>query len=401
MTKYFYSVLNYVLLLFIAMLMACDGIPTHAPADHELLDGTIPNLSMEQSTRHLLGDAAFNDEVFTRRTGLGPLFVASTCGACHPGDGRGHLSTALIRFGQSAPGVNEWIGRGGPQLQQHALPGYDAEQLPAGVASSVFLAPIATGLGFLDAVSDETILEYADEHDVNGDGISGRPSRIPNPGYLVLRKNANVQSSGLIGRFGRKASAYDLLHQTAIAYNQDLGVTSVFEPVDAHSNVQTDAEVSTQTVNNVVFYLQTLKAPPRRNASDPTVMRGEQVFTKVGCHECHRASMTTGYSPIVGLSEVTFSPYTDLLLHNMGPELDDGYTENNATSDEWRTTPLWGLGLASKSQGGTMFLLHDGRARSITEAIEFHGGEGAKARGLFRLLPAHEQQDLVNFLLSL
>lgn len=383
----------------ISLVQACG--PTVAEPSADVLDGVVPGLSAEQNRRHIMGDLSFNDEVFTSANGLGPLFVASSCGSCHPGDGRGHPSTALIRFGQSAPGENVFLGKGGPQLQQHAIPGFMAETLPPGVSSATFLAPSATGLGFLDAVTDAAILEYADEHDANGDGISGRPNRVRIPDYVVLREGADVAGGLVIGRFGRKASAYNLQQQTAVAYNQDIGITSELEPIDAHTNLRADPEVSLATINNVVFYLQTLKVPPRRNTSATDVIEGEALFTAIGCANCHRPSMTTGASAITSLAYKTIHPYSDLLLHDMGPELDDGYTEHQATTAEWRTTPLWGIGLSTSAQGGRMFLMHDGRAQSINEAIEFHGGEGAKAREQFRALPAHQKQQLVTFLESL
>lgn len=385
--------------LALLVVTACNSVQPEQPDD--VLDGVIPGLTQTQNRMHLAGDEAFNDEVFTAESGLGPVFVTSSCGACHPGDGRGHPSTALIRFGQSTPGANPWIGRGGPQLQQHALPGFRGEILPAGVPHSTFLAPIVTGLGYLDAVSDATILEYADEFDSNGDGISGRPNRLPPPPYVQLRPGSDIQSQGVIGRFGRKASAVDLLHQTAVAYNQDIGITSEFEPIDAHTLLTTDPEVPTATINAVVFYLRTLRIPPRRNSNAPSVLRGEQLFTTVGCASCHRPTMVTSTSTIPQLAHQTIHPYTDLLLHDMGPELDDGYTEHDATSSEWRTTPLWGLGLSASSQGGRLFLLHDGRAHSLEEAIDYHGGEGAMARSRYRALTETEKQDLLHFLESL
>ncbi len=382
------------------ILVSC--VPEPAP-DNTLLDGPIPGLTFEEHRRHIAGDVAFNNVVFTPTTGLGPTFVASSCGACHPADGRGHPSTALVRFGQGAPGVNPWVGLGGPQLQQHAIPGFLPEQLPQGVPHSTFLAPIVTGLGYLDAVNDATILEWADEDDADGDGVSGRPNWIVPPPYVPIRPQSvsGPDAQSRIGRFGRKAAVYGLLQQTAGAYNQDIGITSIFEPIDAHSNLEVDPEVSTKTINDVVFYLQTLKAPMRRDSASPNVLNGERLFTAIGCAACHRPTMTTGTSPLPYLSNQIIHPYSDLLLHDMGPELDDGYTEGTATTSEWRTTPLWGFGLSRDSQGGVLFLLHDGRAHSVSEAVEYHGGEGASARARFRALPAHEKADLEAFLESL
>jgi CxxC motif-containing protein (DUF1111 family) len=245
-------------------------------------------------------------------------------------------------------------------------------------------------------------MEWADPGDVDGNGISGTPNWVTMPEYVAKRPGTLESTDGYrIGRFGRKAAAGDLLHQTANAYNQDIGITSLFEPIDAHTNLEVDPEISTQTVNDVVFYLKTLKAPPRRDTSSASVKNGERIFTTIGCANCHRATMTTGASPLPYLANKVIHPYTDMLLHDMGPELDDGYTEGSALTSEWRTTPLWGFGLSRSSQGGAMFLLHDGRAHSIREAIEFHGGEGAQARALFRALPSHEVTDLEAFLESL
>jgi CxxC motif-containing protein (DUF1111 family) len=194
---------------------------------------------------------------------------------------------------------------------------------------------------------------------------------------------------------------YDLLQQTASAYSQDIGITSTFEPVDVHTGLAVDPEVSDVTVRDVVFYLQTLKAPIQRNRSDPQVQRGGVVFSELGCGSCHTPTLRTGYSPVTALSNKEIHPYSDLLLHDMGPELDDGYTEGSAATSEWRTPPLWGLGLAPKSQGGQYFLMHDGRARSIDQAIRMHGGEATRSRAGFLLLPEADRRALLTFLESL
>jgi len=261
--------------------------------------------------------------------------------------------------------------------------------------------PANTGLGFLDAVPDAAILAMADPHDADGDGISGRPNWIKAPGYCVPRP-ATIENGGkYIGRMGKKAATYDLLQQTVVAYNQDMGITSVFEPHDTYSNEAIDPEVSTQKVMDLVFYLKTLKAPIQRNAESPEVKAGKQVFITISCARCHIPELKTGPSSIAALSEKTFAPYTDLLLHDMGSGLNDGYTEGTALPEEWRTPPLWGLGLSKKSQGGQYFLLHDGRARSIEEAITLHDGEARKSRDQFIRLSALEKQQLIRFLESL
>ena len=156
-----------------------------------------------------------------------------------------------------------------------------------------------------------------------------------------------------------------------------------------------------QTMSDLVFYLQTLKAPIQRMPADAVVGTGKQLFIQIGCEACHRANLQTSVSDISALSQVSFSPYTDLLLHDMGSGLDDGYTEGTALTSEWRTTPLWGLGLSADSQGGTLYLMHDGRARSIREAIELHGGEAAGSKDRFLQLSDTEKDAVITFLNSL
>lgn len=191
------------------------------------------------------------------------------------------------------------------------------------------------------------------------------------------------------------------MQQTATAYNQDIGITSTYEPYDTYSGEAIDPEISNQTVLNVVFYLRTLKAPVQRSQSDIKVNNGKQLFIKMGCGKCHTPTLTTGPSSIVALANKTFHPYTDLLLHDMGRGLDDGYTEGSATTPEWRTPALWGLGLSKRSQGGQYFLLHDGRAKSIEEAVLLHGGEGQQSKNNFQQLTADEKNTLISFLESL
>lgn len=388
-------------MLFALLLSACSKLEPAAPADDELLDGPVEGLTGEELARFLRGDVAFNDDVFHAGNGLGPLFVATRCGSCHAGDGPGHPFTTLTRFGQSDASGNKYLDQGGPQLQERAVPGVQPEMVPTGAPSAKFLPPLNTGLGFLDAVSDADILAWADENDADGDGISGRPNRVYHKPYSPLRPNTVEQDGLVIGRFGRKAAAYDLLQQTAQAYNQDIGVVSLFEAIDPYTHEEQDPEIATSTVHDVVFYLRTLKAPIQRDANDPDVIAGAQVFQAIGCGKCHRAEFTTGQSAIPALANKSFRPYTDLLLHDMGPGLDDGYTEGTAQPAEWRTPALWGLGLFPDSQGGSYFLIHDGRAHSIEEAIGMHGGEGQIARDAFNALSSEGRANVMSFLQSL
>ncbi|MBK8227450.1 MAG: thiol oxidoreductase [Flavobacteriales bacterium] len=390
-----------VFLLITVLLAACSKLEPAAPANDALLDGPVEGLSGEENARFLRGDVAFNDEVFHAGNGLGPVFVATSCGSCHAGDGPGHPFTTLTRFGQYDATGNQFLAQGGPQLQDRAIPGVQPESIPEGATSARFLPPLNTGLGFLDAVSDADLLAFADENDANGDGISGRPNWVVRKPYSAARPGAIEQGGLYIGRFGRKAGAYDLLQQTSQAYNQDIGVVSAFEPVDPYSGDEQDPEVLSTTLHDVVFYLRTLKAPIQREQGDAEVVAGEGIFTSVGCAKCHRPELTTGESPIDALAHKTFKPFTDLLLHDMGPGLDDGYTEGSAYTAEWRTPALWGLGLFPASQGGSYFLMHDGRAHSIEEAIDLHGGEGHAARNAFIALSSDERMKLIAFLMSL
>lgn len=380
---------------------ACKKIMPKAPGNDEILDGPLDGLSTQETAQFLRGDVAFNDDVFTPQNGLGPIFVATSCGSCHAGDGKGHPFTTLTRFGQTDSTGNLFLSLGGPQLQNRAIPGYQPETLPAGATSAKILPPANTGLGFLDAVSDANLIALSDPNDSDGDGISGIPNWINVPAYCQLRNGAVSQNGKYIGRFGKKGAAYDLLQQSANAYNQDMGVNSSFEPIDTYSKQEVDPEVSNTTVHDVVFYLKTLKAPVQRNANNAEVMAGKELFINIGCEKCHKASLSTGASPVSALSYKTFSPYTDLLLHDMGSALNDGYTEGSAKTYEWKTPALWGLGLSKNSQGGNYFLMHDGRATSIEAAINMHGGEAQASSSAFQNLSTAEKQKLITFLESL
>jgi CxxC motif-containing protein (DUF1111 family) len=387
--------------VILAMILSCSKFEPVAPADDEVLDGPIEGLTSSQNAQFLAGDIAFNNDIFTSQTGLGPIFVATSCGSCHRGDGRGHPFTTLTRFGQTDSTGNKFIHLGGPQLQNRALPSYTYEQIPIGATFSKFTPPANTGLGFIELVSNEDILAMSDPNDLNGDGISGVPNWNTIPGYVAVPANTISRNGKYICRFGKKASIFDLLQQTATAYNQDIGITSSFESLDEYSRKIIDFEVSDNTIRNVVAYLQTLKAPIQRNQNDPDVTYGKNVFISLNCVSCHKQTLNSGFSELAALSNKPFHPYTDLLLHDMGPGLDDGYTEGSAKTFEWRTPPLWGLGLSPDSQGKEYFLLHDGRAKSIEQAIEMHGGEAAAAKNAYMNLSMSDKDKLIKFLKSL
>ncbi|MGH7493828.1 MAG: di-heme oxidoredictase family protein, partial [bacterium] len=258
-------------------------------------------------------------------------------------------------------------------------------------------------------IPDAAILVNEDLTDANGDGISGRANFVAPPPYLNPGPEKIARDGKYLGRFGRKATAIDLLQQTAGAYLNDIGVTSEFEPVELFNPVLgnrvgdnvPDPEVSTETINNVVIYLQTLRPPQRRNPEDPAVRSGEQVFAQIGCATCHVPELPTGPSQIAALAFQRASLYSDLLLHDLGPALADNYPEGDATGTEWRTTPLWGLGIVESTLGGTPYYLHDGRTSDLNEAILLHGGEAESTRNRFANLSEGESEMLLAFLKSL
>lgn len=400
--KNYFSIRKLLLLLIVlALASSCDKLLPDMPEPETVLDGMVEGMTYEQRQLHLQGDVAFNDEVFTTEMGLGPLFVSNSCVSCHAGDGKGHPFTTLTRFGQQDSTGNKFLEQGGPQLQNRALPGFSPEKLPNGASFSKFTPPAASGLGFIELVSDADILAMADPNDADGDGISGVPNWNSVPSYVIPNANAQYKNGKLICRFGKKAGVYNLLQQTANAYNQDMGINSDYEPIDVYTQKFIGPEIPAARVNSVVFYLQTLKAPQQRDATNPEVQSGKVVFNRIACGGCHKETLKTGYSPISGLSNKEFHPYTDLLLHDMGSALDDGYTEGSAKTYEWRTPALWGLGLSENSQGGNYFLMHDGRARSIEEAILMHGGEAENSKNSFKNLSEQDRKNLIKFLKSL
>ncbi len=398
----------------------CDFFPD-APPDNEIFDAPLDGLTGTQLALHLAGDEEFARR-FTVEDGLGPIFVSSSCDNCHPGEAKGHPTFDVVRFGRMENGVFDPMPtHGGPQLQNRAIPGYPAEFIPAEATGVTRLTPPAvTGLGLLEAVDDATIRAMADPDDADGDNISGRLhlldatdliDEIADLSRLADAGTRNIKVDGqYIGRFGKKAGTINLLHQTVDAYINDMGLTTDLVTDDL-TNVQAvgafgqdlapDPEISSSVLTSVVFYLQTLRPPLRRNENDPDVVAGERLFDQIACSSCHVPRLVTGESNILSLSRQEFFPYTDLLLHDMGPDLDDGVTQGNALTSEWRTPPLWGLGLAAEFQGGRAFYLHDGRANTIEEAIDHHGGEAAGSRAAYDALTAEEQQRLIAFLESL
>ncbi|HEX3934255.1 MAG TPA: di-heme oxidoredictase family protein [Puia sp.] len=394
------------IVLVIAGLSSCYKLLPQMPDSTNTLCGPV-SLSNAQAILF----AAGNDQFFairTAATGLGPYFVSTGCGECHSSDNRGHPFTILTRFGQSDTSGNTFMADGGPQFQNANLPGLMPQQIPPGATSSKLIAPITAGVGFLECVPDSEILAMAAANLTNPDGVRGHPNYDTIPSWSPINVNSIPRGDGkYICRFGRKASVYSLFQQVANAYNRDMGITSTYLPFDPYNYLDqvpaapSTPEVNDDDFNSVVFYVTCLQTPNQRDTGNATVKYGSQVFNTIGCASCHKPVLTTGYSPVASLAYQTINPYTDLLVHDMGPGLDDGYTEGNAKTSEWRTAPLWGLGLAPGVQGGNYYLLHDGRAHSIEDAITMHGGEAAVAAGRFNSLSASDRSALLTFLKSL
>lgn len=384
--------------------MACDDLLTSPPHDGDVLDGPLPELTPEELAVFVRGDGEF-ERPFSPAEGLGPIFNNVACAGCHSGDGRGRPENALVRFGVP-PDLARAVG--GPQLQTQATPGAVPETLPAGEPVSVRLPPPVFGVGLIEAIPVETVLALADPEDANGDGVSGRPHWVHAPDWVPDSEIGGGPGPQL-GRFSRKAQVSSLLQQAVEAYLQDMGVTSDFLPVEnwnpqvgapsQAADPAPDPEVSESTVRAVVSYIRML-APPSPGPDTPERERGRALFGRVGCDACHVPTLRTGPSRIAALSERTVTLYSDLLLHDMGPELADDRPDGDATGREWRTAPLWGLRVMPDFLDGDAFLLHDGRARSVRAAIELHGGEAAGSRARFGALSAAEQADLLDFVES-
>ncbi len=403
------------------------------------------NMSGNHAEWHEIGDANFEATFVTapapRNGGLGPVFNSVSCVNCHVGDGRGkppeaneQLLSMLFRISVAGTdaygGPNPVPGFGG-QLQQRAIFGAQPEgdiaiaysespgtfadgnpyslripsyvlqntymALPNGVMLSPRVAPPVFGLGLLEAIPQEAILAHADPNDANGDGISGVPNYVWNP----------VTQTADLGRFGWKAGSPSLLQQTAGAYNEDMGVTNfVFarESCDGqiqHDGLNDESEISDSLLHRVSFYVRTLAVPARRNLTDPRVQYGKQLFTQARCASCHVPNYQTGVD--VALPEISnqrIFPYTDLLLHDMGAGLSDNRPDYLASGQEWRTPPLWGIGLTGVVNGHQYFL-HDGRARSLEEAILWHGGEAQYSRDQYVNFSISDRLALLAFLQSL
>jgi CxxC motif-containing protein (DUF1111 family) len=391
--------------------VSCDILPT-APRAEDLMDGPLPGLTAEELAAFIHGDEAFG-RAFTPAEGLGPIFNNVSCAACHSGDGRGRPENGFFRFSVGADLVPEL---GGPQVQNRAIAGAVAEELPPGVQSSFRLPPPVFGVGLIEAIPEATILSHADPADADGDGISGRPNYVvpadfvpdTEPGGFVADEEFPAGVVRL-GRFGRKAQVSSLLLQVAKAYHEDMGVTNDFLPVE-NVNRQVsraleaadrvvDPELSESELRAVLAYIRML-APPAPGAMTAERVVGEQVFHMIGCAQCHVPELRTGASTIAALSDQPVRLYSDLLLHDMGDALADNRPDGDANGREWKTAPLWGLRVMRRFLNGDAFLMHDGRARSVEEAILLHGGEAAAALAGYQALSVADRAALLDFVES-
>lgn len=403
----------------------------------------VPGLSAADRRAFSVGNSLFRDNWVVApasaegRDGLGPLFNANSCSACHQEDGRGRPPAASGEVGLGmVVFVSPRDGDGlphpayGKQIQDQAVPGVRpeasielrAETLrgahadgapfellrwqpvfrdPAygpldGARISIRIGPQVIGGGLLEAMADDSLVAAADPDDRDGDGISGRAHRIA--------------GSSRIGRFGWKATQATLEEQVTAALHEDIGITSARHPIEAVTPSQTDAaraasggtpEIDARKVSRIAHYCRALAVPAQRGAGKAEVERGRLLFAAAGCTACHSPTLVTGGdSPIPALRNATFHPYSDLLLHDMGSGLADDRRDGEATGSEWRTPPLWGIGLVETVNGHTRFL-HDGRARSLEEAVLWHGGEAQRSRDAFTRMPEPERAALLAFLRSL
>lgn len=385
--------------------VACGELITESPRTGDVFDAAVDGLTPAEAAAFARGDAEFSRR-FAPATGLGPIFNNASCFSCHSGDGRGRLENALKRIGSAD---DDFLSNdGGPQIQDKAIVGAEFERVPEGVAVSVRLPPPVFGMGLMEAISDNTILALADPNDADGDGISGRPNMVSSPDF-VPGTELGGGAGPKLGRFGRKAQVSSLLRQVAEAYHQDIGITSEFLPIENRnprssvpieaSDNSPDPEIPAATVQAVIQYIRTL-APPSAGTMTPRREEGQRLFAEARCTSCHVPTLTSGPHPIRALSNVPVTLYSDLLLHDMGPALADDRPDGQATGREWRTTPLWGLRLIRQFLNGDAFLLHDGRARSVEEAIMLHGGEASRARDAFAAMSAERRAALLDFVES-
>jgi CxxC motif-containing protein (DUF1111 family) len=427
------------------------GTLTHFDRGRDAYARPAPGLSAAELRRFGLGNRVFNTRWVQAPAsvsgfdGLGPVFNRDSCSGCHQNDGRGRPPDAqapelrdsfVIKISSPHRRAQRQIAdRFGPQLNTAGIAGVAGEgrielsyqtssgryadgsafelrkpqmritephlPLPRKAQLGLRVAPAVFGLGLIEAIPAEALLAQADADDTDGDGISGRVN------WVVAQGQAKPQ----IGRFGWKAHAASLADQSVDAAFQDIGLTSADRPAQNCAPAQQlcrsayadeSVELDANLLSALVSYLQTLGVPARRADLDAgRDAEGLRLFARLGCADCHRPLWRSGQShPLALLREQTFYPFSDFLLHDMGDGLAGGGSDGTADSREWRTPPLWGLGLLERVNGHTL-LLHDGRARSVAEAVLWHDGEGREAREAFRNASLAERRLLTDFVLGL
>jgi len=382
-----------------ATIVACGQLATESPLAGDLFDTPLDGLTPSEAAAFVRGDAEFARR-FAPSTGLGPIFNNVSCASCHSSDGRGFLENSLHRIGSADDDFLRALG--GPQIQNKSIAGAEFERVPPGVAVSVRLPPPVFGMGLIEAIPDATILANADPDDRDRDGISGRPNWVYANAYVPGHEPGG--GTGLhLGRFGRKAQNSNLLQQVAEAYHQDIGITSDFLPVEnrnprsaLEADRVPDPEIPSATILAVTHYVRAL-APP---ASGEATNEGATLFASAQCARCHTPELQTRTGVLAAVSNQRVPLYSDLLLHDMGDQLADGRPDGQATGREWRTAPLWGLRLMTRFLDGQTLLMHDGRARSVEEAILLHGGEAAASREAFARLTPDQKRALITYVES-
>jgi CxxC motif-containing protein (DUF1111 family) len=422
------------------------GAATVFDASSKAFTEMMTGMSERDNAVHVVGDKTF-EQVFVAPpspifTGLGPVYNNISCINCHRNDGEG-IPTAgfansglLFRISQPGMDINGGplaITGFGTQLQDQAVlgaqreaninisytdlvisypdgstatlrqPTYAVENpylpLPGNYMLSPRLAPPLVGMGLLENIPESTILSFVDAADHDGDGITGKANYVYNP-YTKQKE---------LGRFGLKANTSTLLLQVATAYQQDMGVTSYVQTPESAAgqsqmtgvNGDVQPELVDSLLNSVTFYVKTLAVPARRNVTDADVKQGAALFNQINCSGCHRPTIQTGVAvTLAPINNQRIHPYTDLLLHDMGDGLADGRPDFLATGKEWRTAPLWGVGLLEKTTG-IPYYLHDGRARTLEEAILWHDGEAKNAKQQFMQLSNADRGRIIKFLQSL
>ncbi|MBC8043360.1 MAG: c-type cytochrome [Rhizobacter sp.] len=424
------------------------GMATVFDVSQNALGHLAPNISGDRETDFAVGNSFFNQNWVaapastTARDGLGPLFNARSCAGCHFKDGRAkpiegdavqqallfRISTSNAANGEPNPhavyggqiqsqSVSEAMREAEAKVsytestgkfadgESYSLrvPAYRFENLQYGALGTVDVsprtAPQLSGMGLLENISDADLLANADEFDRNGDGVSGKAN------YVWDKKSQRLA----LGRFGWKAGQPDAEQQTADALGGDMGISSSLALMQNHTPAQNlndlpnggSPEIADDVFAQVVFYVRTLAVPARRNWKNEIVLKGKMLFAQSGCTGCHTPSFkTANRNGIAELSNQTIRPYTDLLLHDMGDGLADNRADFLASGHEWRTPPLWGIGLIKTVNGHTLFL-HDGRARNLQEAILWHGGEAEKSKEAFRQQSKTDRDAIIAFLESL